>query len=380
MDIRKKGVASITIDKLLGYQFQEERITRKSYDVSEYEAIVFDEIYLVDIGKLEMIRRFMNRNNKIKYFATGDSEQLKPIDNLIVVDKKAYYNNIIYRLFPNSVNLQQNKRCNTEDDRKIMSALSTDIRNSPKHKIVDVLRKYGIKFINKKGDVCTMKNVCATNKECDWVNRHIMKKVHPHMKYTVGMEVIGRCTRVCGKGRLFVNYTYTIESIDMDTYVLSDGDEKFVVNGANMDKWFRLPYARTCNSYQGMTEEQKITIFGIGSWFVDSEWVYTAITRTTSIENLHVYVGESNNQELVGILAGRITSHKTSDVLAGRELIGDFVDIKWGLDMLQKTKTCRYCRVDLDESNFSIDRLDNNMCHSKANCQIICTHCNISKK
>ena len=161
---------------------------------------------------------------------------------------------------------------------------------------------------------------------------------------------------------------------------MSDGDDEFVVNKSVMGAWFKLPYARTCYSYQGMTEDEPITIFGINEFLVDIQWLYTAITRTTRLDNLYIYVGKTVEDDIKGKCNNMVDSHRRADIDAGRAIIGEYITASWINSNLRKTRTCKFCRVGLDFDNFSVDRIDNDVCHRQDNCQLICSHCNVSKK
>ena len=49
-------------------------------DASQYDVIVFDEIYFVDICKLSKIKHFVDNNKDKIIIATGDTSQLEPIN------------------------------------------------------------------------------------------------------------------------------------------------------------------------------------------------------------------------------------------------------------------------------------------------------------
>ena len=49
-------------------------------DASQYDVIVFDEIYFVDICKLSKIKNFVDNNKDKIIIATGDTSQLEPIN------------------------------------------------------------------------------------------------------------------------------------------------------------------------------------------------------------------------------------------------------------------------------------------------------------
>ena len=55
---------------------------RKLYKIDDYKCIVFDEIYMCDIEKLQIIHRFIIENeDKYKILATGDIKQLESFSN-----------------------------------------------------------------------------------------------------------------------------------------------------------------------------------------------------------------------------------------------------------------------------------------------------------
>ena len=56
----------------------EESLTKT--DSSQYDVIVFDEIYFVDICKLSKIKHFVDNNKDRIIIATGDTSQLEPIN------------------------------------------------------------------------------------------------------------------------------------------------------------------------------------------------------------------------------------------------------------------------------------------------------------
>ena len=56
----------------------EESLTK--VDSSQFDVIVFDEIYFVDIYKLSKIKNFVDNNQDKIIIATGDTAQLEPIN------------------------------------------------------------------------------------------------------------------------------------------------------------------------------------------------------------------------------------------------------------------------------------------------------------
>jgi hypothetical protein len=112
---------------------------------------------------------------------------------------------------------------------------------------------------------------------------------------------------------------------------------------------------------------------------VNINWIYTAITRATEIQNIQIYFGEITDNDIDIKINSMIASHKRSD-LTRKMPMTNYIDLKWVMNELKKTCVCYYCKDELNDDNFSIDRKDNNLNHTKENCRIICLHCNVSRK
>jgi hypothetical protein len=373
-----------------------EHMNGKEFDITGYDRIVFDEIFLYDTVSLARIKKYIDRHTEMKFNATGDCNQLLPIDpELKVKNVRKYYQNIIYSIFPNVISLTKNKRCGTAEDRKIMDNLNKEILNSNnKSEILDILKTHNISVVNSHRDLTTKKNICNTNSSCDFVNNLVMDKYHT-TKYNVGDELICRKSLILKKSiksliniligkkqqRTFVNYTYTIMEIKENYMILNDDEEDIEVDTDLVKKYFKLPYARTCCSVQGMTIDDKITIFDFGNYHVDKHWVYTAITRTTELSNISIYLGKQKDPKemLMEKITKMIQQHKQADIKADRlDNWSEYINTPYAYEMVMKTSNCKYCLEPIDvmgDNCFSIDRIDNNLAHIKSNCQIICLNC-----
>jgi len=387
-DLRKKGHKAITLHKLLGLRFDGEEGTNcKSFDITNIQRIVFDEIYLYPVSSLEKIKEFMTRHNDKIFNATGDEFQLSPIqDSLTVSNTQSYYNKIITSLFPNVITLNENKRCKTDEDRQRIKDLTLKIRKSDsKHKIINILKEYGIKLIYDTEEIDTEKNVCALNRTCESVNELMYNKLHPENKYYIYQDLICRKSfKQKSKQIGFVNFTYTILDMDErnDRYTLSDGEnDNITITKEQLITNFKLPYARTCHSLQGLSVDEKLTIFDLNHWMVDNNWIYTAITRTTDLNNIQFYINNYKNDglsESLNKIKRDIENHKIADKNARREVIGEYVDHEWVINKLKNNNKCFICQKEICD-DFSIDRINNNLSHTKSNCQVICLRCNTSK-
>ena len=385
--IEEGQLTSITLHNLIGMTFDgitEAHSNKKPFDVSGIIRIVFDEIYLYNTHYLSKIREYMNKHPEIKFNATGDEYQNNPIDDLIISNPKEYYNKIVLSLFPNCMILKENKRCQSVEDRiKIKTMTHEILEADSKKQMIEIFKNYGVNIIKDPTEIFTKRNICAMNESSNWVNNIIYKKYHGEKKYFIGQDLICRKTMKGATYKTFVNYTYTITNIMENEMTLNDGEMEFNLPLAIIYQHFNLPYAQTCHSAQGMSIEEAITIFDINAWFVDNSWVYTAVTRVTSLENLNIYVGTvgDGKLDLIKQIDRMISSHREADTK--RNIVGEYITIDWVLEKLKKTKTCKYCKKHLDTSgqqSFSIDRIDNNLAHTENNCQIICLNCNVSKK
>ncbi len=140
------------------------------------------------------------------------------------------------------------------------------------------------KIVNKLDDVCSENNVVYTNQCGDYINKSIHAKKSPGRKYFKGLKLIGSHTAETEKGhKIYVNYTYYIDKIRGDTAHINNLEEVFTVKLSELDLHFKLPYARTCHSMQGLSVEGEITIFEVDHPYVSIEWLYSAITRTTDL-------------------------------------------------------------------------------------------------
>lgn len=89
------------------------------FDSSEFDVIVFDEIYFHNVGKWALIREYERNNLEKIIIATGDTKQLKnpeSISNTIPFEQYADY--CINQIFKYNIMLYESKRLKTEEDRK----------------------------------------------------------------------------------------------------------------------------------------------------------------------------------------------------------------------------------------------------------------------
>ncbi len=297
--LKSEGFQAITLNKLLGLRISgtQERYDSSvekegsAFDIDVFDIIVFDEIYLYQTDKLERIWKFVKNNSDKKIYATGDEFQLTPIEELNISDKKAYYNSIINSMFGTQICLKENKRCKTEEDRRRMKEISDGIRLAETKEEALLIILDNFKHITSMGELKTKFNVCGWNSTTEMVNNYL-HEYKEKQKYYLGLEVIGRKTVKNKDYKIAVNYTYSIVEIADSAIIVFDGEENFSIPKTKFDELFKLSYGRTCHSMQGLSVDEDITIFDATRHTATVQWLYTAITRTTDLSKITIYLGE----------------------------------------------------------------------------------------
>lgn len=398
--LNKVKYTVITLNKLFGIGINDKQSSKmKPFDSTEYQCIVFDEILLNNTVQLGMIHRFM-KNNKDKYFiATGDADQITPIESYKlnnVKDKVKYMRSCINQMFKTQVILKKCKRLKNPKDIERLVNLKADLLNL-NNNVMDIFKKYELKIITKMSDLKTKNNVCFFKNRAEKINKKICElyKIEP---YSVGTYVVCR-SRFQQKSFLAcTNYVYKIIEKTEDSYIIEDEfDEiKVKINKVHFFKYFKMDYALTVHSAQGLTIENEYTIFDCNTPYVSRRWIWTAITRTDDLNKITIY--EHNENELKSLakakmrqyLEFKIEGYKRQDKLAGRTFENkDYIEIKDIESMLEKQNYCCDCCGENFEMNFeegnvesdlTVQRLNNELPHIKNNCVLYCLHCNVSVK
>jgi hypothetical protein len=114
-----------------GFGINEENQYIKQFDASEFDCIVFDEIYFYNVENLRRTYKYcLNIPDKI-ILATGDINQLESIESVSnVKNYDEYMNQCINMIFPNEIYLKENKRLKTKEDKTKLENIYDDIFNS----------------------------------------------------------------------------------------------------------------------------------------------------------------------------------------------------------------------------------------------------------
>lgn len=392
-----EGFNAITFSKLFGLYGGDKEIKEiKAYDVSDYKTIVFDECYLHEPSRLKRIFHFIQANPNIKVMSTGDSDQRNPIGFY----DSAYLTRCMNILFPNQIELSDIKRLTNEEDKKKWKLLKEDILNT-KLSIEEICKKHNIKTVRKMDEVDTLINICYFNKaRVHRVNEHINTKVLKNNKgFYVGLNVICE-NRIKTKSQtLHTNYQYKIvKKTSSEITLLDEVDNiEYKITPSMLAGNFRYPYAYTCDSVQGMSFSEKLTIFDSNIPYCDRKFIWTALTRARSLSNVQFYIHSdsevkmwcSNRIRLYFKL--KVQSYKEQDKKKSRTYKDDeYITEEWINKQLETKdyKCCgcqKYLNLEINEnseiiSNLTVDRKDNTKAHTMANCQLMCLQCNITKK
>ena len=116
-----------------------------------------------------------------------------------------------------------------------------------------------------------------------------------------GMEVVCKSHYKSKNIRLYVNYHYTIKSIKKNEIIIHEqlDNNDISLTYKVFNKHFKMPYANTSDSVQGLNIDNKITIFDCNTPYVDRYFIWTALTRSTDLNNVQIY--EHSKEEVMSL-------------------------------------------------------------------------------
>jgi uncharacterized protein involved in tolerance to divalent cations len=279
-------ITSVTINKFFSISIGKEHI--RPFDYSDFNGFVFDEIYCNDIQVLNRIKRFIDNNKDKIIIATGDSEQLKPVNDITNqdIDYDNYMDSAMSQLFKNEIFLKINKRFKNVEDMEKLNELKQMLKSGCN--INKISKKY-FKFTDNINE--SENNIAYENKTRKAVSSAIRKKLNKVDDYEIGeilicrkyIELKGNC-----KVKFQTNFKYKIVDIKGGFFTLENvitGEEQNI--GDNIIKeCFMFNSCATCHSSQGASINGKVCIFDYNNKLADWRWLWTDITRATQIENV----------------------------------------------------------------------------------------------
>jgi hypothetical protein len=377
----------ITAHKFFGYGASDD-VNVAKFDATDYDVIVFDEIYMSAMKVLRGIKRYCENNPDKIVIGTGDMNQLQSVESPGNNVDDDYKDTCINMIFPFEVYLVENKRLKTEEDKLKNKQLKKDIFNED-ISIEEVIEKYGFEKTDK---LTTTQNIAYQNNTCISVAKQVRVNLNKTEDYEVGEKLI--CRKYFKmKGITFnTNYEYEIIKCSNDSIEIRDNQNKGEYNIPKhlIQKNFFFDYCATCHSLQGSTINQPITIHEWNFKHVNRKWLYTAITRATYLKNVRFFIGgcvSKNDDDAIGrYFSQKVNGYIKQDNTANRKIQNDYVTVKWleqciGINCAM-CSTCLHCEVDDKNNidcNITAQRVDNSRCHSIDNIIPYCVYCNVSQ-
>ena len=356
---------------------------RKAFDHSEYNIILFDEIYFASIKNLTSIKQLCDAFPEKIIGATGDAMQLpsiEPISN--VKDYDAYSDECINQLFTHEIFLSEPKRVSSAKDKKIILKLKKDIFNEsiPISTILSIFPK--------TAEITNNKNLSLTNSTALAVSQIIRKSKGYKAEYIIGEFLTCKIHTVLKLQVLHTNYEYKIIDVQPTHIELIDmtENETFSVPLNKIRNNFIYSYCSTVASCQGSSVDEKYTIFDTKHYFCSRKLLWTAITRATSLKHIKIYDGpelvpELTSKDYMKYFQSKIVGYKRQDAKAGRKIdTKNYVDVKYLFSCIN-SKCCRCNDVfnfNAKSSNFTCNRKDNTLGHTVDNIEPMCINCNCS--
>eukprot|EP01116_Phalansterium_solitarium_P007475 TRINITY_DN2017_c0_g1_i4.p1 TRINITY_DN2017_c0_g1~~TRINITY_DN2017_c0_g1_i4.p1 ORF type:complete len:1238 (+),score=238.90 TRINITY_DN2017_c0_g1_i4:85-3798(+) len=381
---RTKGVRAITVDKLVGRTVGKDDLGAE-YNIKDVQFVVFDEIYLNNVKNMSLIMRFMRSHPNIKYAASGDIFQNEPFEDGKIDHE--YYVAIVKRMFPRVLMLHVNKRLQNPADRDALMAMLTDLK-SESVPVLTALRKH-FKFTDSlAGLPKDADHIVYRNDTAEFVNAYFGRD----KCFAVGEYVLCRTHLVKKKYRFYVNIEYKIKEKTGSGYVLKDDEKHLItVTDDEMRKYFKLPYAATGHSLQGLTRGEKVVIYDIVikgdsgyklDWLAARRWLVAAVTRCTTLD-VTFYSGNEiprrpcMSRDIVkdtDLIKRKLRGYAYQDRQAKRDHRGN-ITVDETVELLTYIDVCHHCQLPLT-TGFTLDRIDDNLPHTRDNVVLSCLSCN----
>ena len=388
------AVHSITFHSLTGMKINDDD-KYSEYDIENYDIIIYDEIYLYNHRKLIKLYQYMQTHNDKHFIATGDSNQLEAIDDIITNEVKHEY---VLSMFNSLIQLYINKRIQSSQLKQLDEIKKALFEGVNIQQIIKQYFKNSIIDINTVNTLNIKKACTYYNTSCETINKFIHHYVNKEqtkyikvdgIKYVYGQYLVARKTLKFDENKIVCNNTYKLTFQTKSLCYLTDlisPTIKHEIKADKLNKYFKLPYANTVHSLQGNSINEKYVICDYTSKYVDAKWLYVAISRCTDLNNIYFLKTQLYNFNEEEVLTKLINGYKLQDFNAKHTFnASNYVIIKWILNKYINNKNCKYCTTPMSIEHgyihqLSVNRLDNSKAHIISNCELICKHCNITLK
>lgn len=281
---RKAGWRTYTATKWFGQRVFDQKVRRPGYKIEGLKAVMIDEIYMMPLPVLEVLKRDIEEHPEIRFIATGDPRQNKPIDD---AHNDALYEDAVRQLFPVQCLLLVMKRLPKQQHAKLL-AMKDHIDSGQTLDPVTFAKKFGI-------PTCTVANidtakeivVAASNAyACHAVNRRDKDAAQ-----TGGRWVFKGDTKRFSS--FIMNETYEITDVDESGQVTFAAEDDVEVTFRSMEEVrrnFRIEGGYTSHALQGSTIEKDIVLAWSADWPNNDRLVWTAITRCKDLDQLRIAI------------------------------------------------------------------------------------------
>jgi hypothetical protein len=402
----RQGIDAITVHTLIGFRqsddgsFDDNKNHRKAFSVrgelkywKDYDCVCFDEVGMLSCYFLSKIDKIMMSYPDKIFIACGDESQNPPCEEFLynVPDPKIYKQNAMKRIMDHFILLKKIKRSSDQADQWKWDRVRECMLSGDYLGMCDFVKKNCPVLTSlKEIQQSHLELVLAYRKStCKMIGDAIHQRIHGDEYITLGEEMIYRGgtrmlearknRKVDQQYRLEQNERYRVIGIDKKHIQIShDYQGEASVPIAQFKKDFVYPYARTGHSYQGGSIDQP---FGLtlqdGGW-INADWLYTALFRARRWNDIHVI--DMPQQLGSGDFYGRrIEGYMAMDNKAGRTWHpSQYIDSQWIKRHFTTHHTCVHCGEQLDDTTWTIDRIDDDIAHIKTNCTMIDFHCNSS--
>jgi len=239
-----------------------------------------------------------------------------------------------------------------------------------------------------KISILTILNLLThTNDSRNYINDYIhklnLKKNDKQDYYYNGLKLICKQRIKTKEFKFNKNQEYSITKIDKKNNNIYIEDQCF--KRETVENYFTLNYVYTCHSAQGITIDDKYLISDYKFEYVNLKWLYTAITRSTDLNNIYFFTEfiQTDKIKIKQHIKKMIINYKEQDKKALRELDDKkYITYEWIIKKIKKQNSlCYYCgnMIDIDIHNklnndekLTIDRKINDISHYKTNCILSC--------
>ncbi|KAJ1465098.1 hypothetical protein T484DRAFT_3639516 [Baffinella frigidus] len=377
--------------------------------------IAIDEISMINKtmwSKLALLKRMIP---KIIFILVGDDKQCKPIEEEGAQSVKCFDHPVMKYLINNNRNvlkvlqifpqehstlLEDVNQINTKQFKENNTPVNLCFFNNTRKQVNTVWNRK----LKKEDNLFFKEDITLGNSQGVFIYNNLpviaMTTKREMKDETVKPEKKKREKRdkeYVEKPPLFVNSeTFNVISFTKDKITLQnerpDKEGKkliysFEINVKDFQKHFCINYCSTVHKSQGDTILEDYTIYDWNA--MDTELRYTACSRSKRMNqfgfNKSVFIQPEGNTNFIKNIKNKLISYVKSD--NQRSLRND-LDIKSIIDKHQKQKrlfalcSCEYSCSNYSKfsnNQFSIDRIDSNLGHTKTNCQMVCFGCNREK-